>query len=61
MHASLVETVEHVELGERNALDAVDGDGLAHQNGIEPAAAAALAAGDDAEFMAARAEELADR
>ena len=52
-----VEPVQHVNLGERNAGDARHRDRLAHQHGVEPAAAA-LAARDGAEFMAALAEPL---
>src|SRR5690606_19345807 len=55
----LFETVEHVQLGERDAGDARDRAGLADQHGIEPAAAA-LAAGDGAELAAALAQTLAD-
>ena len=55
----LVEAVENVELGERDAVDAAGAHGLAHQHGVEPAAAA-RAAGDGAEFVAALAERLAD-
>ena len=54
-----LEAVEHVELGQRDAGDAADRDGLAHQHRVEPAAAA-LAAGDGAELVAALAEPLAD-
>src|SRR5690606_27692764 len=53
-----VETVEDVELGQRDAGNAVGGDRLAHRRRVEPAAAA-LAARDRAEFMALLAEELA--
>jgi hypothetical protein len=51
----VVEPVEHVELGQRDAGDARHGAGLAHQHRVEPAAAA-LAPGDGAEFMAALAQ-----
>ena len=54
-----VETIEHVELGQRQAVDAADPHGLAHQHRVEPAAAA-LAPGVDAEFLAAAADLLAD-
>src|SRR3954453_24155429 len=54
----LVQTVEHVELGEGDSGDARARAGLADQNGVEPAAAA-LAAGDRAELAAALAEPLA--
>jgi hypothetical protein len=56
----LVEPVEHVELGQRDPGDSRDPAGLAHQRGVEPAAAA-LAPGHRAELMAALAEALADR
>ena len=55
----LVEAVEHVELGQRDAVDAADLDGLAHQHGVEPAAAP-LAPRDGAELVPALAEPLAD-
>ena len=55
----LVEPVEHVELGQRDAVDAADLDRLAHHHRVEPAAAA-RPAGDDAELAAAFAEGLAD-
>ena len=54
-----LEAVEHVEFGQRDAGDAADRDRLAHQHRVEPAAAAP-AAGDGAELMAALAEPLAD-
>ena len=54
-----LEPVEHVELGQRDAGDAADRGRLAHQHRVEPAAAA-LAAGDGAELVAALAELLAD-
>ena len=56
----LLEAVEHVELGQRDAVDAARRAGLAHQRRVEPAAAA-LAPGDGAELVAALAEALADR
>jgi hypothetical protein len=55
----LVEAIENVELGERNAGNAVGGDRLAYQRCVEPAAAA-LAARDRTEFMTLLAEELTD-
>src|SRR5438132_7175226 len=55
-----LEAVEHVELGEGDAGDAGYGHRLADQHRIEPAATA-LAPGDRAELMAARAKPLADR
>ena len=58
-HLELVEAVEHVELGQRDAGDAAGPYRLAHHHGVEPAAAA-LAPGDRAEFVAALAQALAD-
>ena len=55
----LVEPVEHVELGQRDAGDARRPPGLADQHRVEPAAAA-LAPGHRAELAAALAEPLAD-
>ena len=57
-HLELRHAVEHVELGERDPLDAADLDRLAHQHGVEPAAAPA-AAGHGAELTAALAEPAA--
>ena len=54
----LVEPVEHVDLGQGDAGDPADRRRLAHQHRIEPAAAA-LAARDGAELMAAHAQPLA--
>src|ERR1700704_1096995 len=54
-----VEAVENVELGQRQAVDAAGADSLPHQHRVEPAAAA-LASGVDAEFLAATADQLAD-
>src|SRR5690606_2101016 len=54
-----LKAVEDVQLRECDAVNAVDGDRLANQHGVEPATAA-LAAGDSAELMAAGAEEFAD-
>ena len=51
--------VEHVQFGQRDAGHAADRDRLADQHRVEPAAAA-LAPGDGAEFVAALAELLAD-
>jgi hypothetical protein len=56
----LLEPVKHVELGQRDAGDAVDGDRLPHQCRVEPAAAA-LAARHGAEFMAALAQNWPSR
>ena len=56
---SVSHAVEHVELGQRQALDAAELDRLADQHGVEPAAAA-RAAGDGAELVAALAQALAD-
>ena len=54
-----VEAVENIELGQRQAVDAAGPHGLAHQHRVEPAAAP-LAPGIDAEFLAAAADLLAD-
>src|ERR1700759_5276568 len=54
-----VEAVENIELGQRQAVDAAGPHRLAHQHGVEPAAAP-LAPGVDAEFLAAAADLLAD-
>ena len=51
--------IEHVELGQRDAVDAADFTGLAHEAGVEPAAAA-RAPRDRAELRPALAEQLAD-
>src|SRR6185312_5095952 len=53
----LVEPVEHVELGQRDAVNPADAAGLAHQHRVEPAAAP-RPAGDGAELAAALAEPL---
>src|SRR3546814_3111695 len=58
--ADRVETVEHVELGQRDSGDARHRAALPHEHRVEPAAAA-LAPGDGAEFMSALAELLAGR
>ena len=55
----LIETVQDVELGQRQALDAARSHRLAHQNRVEPAAAS-RPAGHDAEFLATLAERSAD-
>src|SRR6267154_267466 len=55
-----VKTVENIELGQGQAVDAAGPHGLAYQRRIEPAAAP-LAAGVDAELLAAAADLLADR
>src|SRR5580693_5082861 len=54
-----VEAIEDIELGQRQAVDATGAHGLAHQRGVEPAAAA-LASGVDAELLAAAADLLTD-
>src|ERR1700719_49322 len=54
-----VVSVENIELGQRQAVDAAGPHRLAHQHGVEPAAAP-LAPGIDAEFLAAAADLLAD-
>ena len=54
-----VEPVEHVQLRQRDAVDAAHLHRLAHQAGVEPAAAA-WPAGHCAELMAALAEKPAD-
>ena len=50
--------VEHIEFGEGNAGNARNGDRLAYQNGIKPAAAT-MPACDSTEFMTALAQLLA--
>src|SRR5262249_57854003 len=55
----LLEAVEHIELGERDAVDARGLHRLAHHHRIEPAAAP-LPARHHAEFLAALSERLAD-
>src|SRR5579862_2604910 len=57
--ANLRESVEHVEFGERDTVDAADLDHLADQGRIEPAAAA-LAAGHRAKLAPNAPEVLAD-
>src|SRR3546814_6378673 len=54
----LLEAVENVELGQRDALDAGQLGSLAHHHRVEPAAAP-LPARDHAELAAARAQQLA--
>src|SRR5665213_2588300 len=56
----LGEAVQHVELGQRDAVDAGDLHRLAHHHRVEPPTAP-LAPGDHAELLAARAPPLADR
>src|SRR5690348_10370348 len=56
----LLKAVEDVEFGERQALNAAGAHSLAHQNGVEPAAAPWPSC-DDAEFLAALTEGFADR
>src|SRR5215210_7368541 len=53
-----VEAVENVELGQGDAVDAGGANRLAHEHGVEPAAAA-LAARDGAELAPALADALA--
>src|SRR5690606_22675424 len=53
-----LETVEDVELRERDAVDAGGAHGLAHEGGVEPAAAA-LAARNHPELLALLPDELA--
>src|SRR5690606_12282313 len=53
-----LETIENVELGERDAVDARGAHGLSNERGVEPAATA-LAARDDAELVALPAQKLA--
>ena len=50
--------VQHIQLGQRNAGDAVNLDGLAHQHGIKPATTP-RPAGGGAELVAAFAQFLA--
>ena len=54
-----LESVEHVQFGQRNAGHARYRKRLPHQHGVKPAAAA-LTPGDRAEFMTAFAKPLAD-
>ena len=58
-HLQFVQAVQHVQLGQRDAVDAAHGDGLAHHHRVEPAAAA-RPTGDGAELMAALAQPAAD-
>src|SRR6476659_1069842 len=53
-----VETIEDIQLGQRQTMDAAGPHRLAHQHRIEPAAAP-LASGVDTEFLAATADLLA--
>ena len=55
---NLLEFVEHVELGDDDAVETVDRRSVTEQRDIEPAAAA-RPAGDGAEFLAAAADLLA--
>src|SRR5277367_89782 len=55
----LVETVEDVELGQRQTVDAARPHRLPYQHGIEPTAAS-RPAGHDAELLAAFAQHPAD-
>src|SRR5438045_2277480 len=54
-----VETIQNIELGQRQPVDAAGPHGLAHQHGIEPADAP-LASSIDPELLAAAANLLAD-
>src|SRR5689334_17310905 len=54
-----LETIEDIELGQGKPMDATGPHGLAHQHGVEPAAAP-FASGVDAEFLATAADLLAD-
>src|SRR5690606_27254587 len=58
-HLQRVHAVEHVELGDAQAADAVDGDGALERDDVDPAAAA-RAAGGGAVFLAAVADALPD-
>src|SRR6185437_8622081 len=51
----LVEAIENIELGQREAIDAAGADGLTHQHGVEPADSP-LASRVDAEFPATPAD-----
>src|SRR5215469_15941345 len=53
-----VEAIQHIELGQRDAVYAAGDHRLTNENGIEPTAAA-LAPRDGAEFMASLAQLLA--
>src|SRR5205085_10694651 len=54
-----LKTIEDIELGQRQPVDAAGPHGLAHQHRVEPAAAP-LASGIDAELLAAAAALLPD-
>ena len=54
----VIEAVEHVELGQRERVEAVDADAVAHGDGVVPAAAA-RPAGDRAVLVAALAQAVA--
>src|SRR5690606_501490 len=58
-HLDLFHAVQHVEFGQRDAVHAIRHHRLADLNRIEPATAT-LAPRDGPEFVAARAQELAD-
>src|SRR5262249_7759137 len=55
----LVETIEDIELGQRQTLNAAGAYRLPYQNRVEPTAAS-WSAGNDAEFLAAFAKRLTD-
>ena len=58
-HLDLGEAIEHVQLREREGVEAVHAHRIAHDHGVEPAAAA-RAPGDGAELAATLAQRLAD-
>src|SRR5581483_10977679 len=58
-YLDLVETIENVELGQRQAVYAAGANRLQHQHGIKPAATP-RPPGNDTVFLAALAERLAD-
>src|SRR5690606_32076173 len=58
-HLQLVHAVEHVELGDAQAADAVDRDRALERDDVDPAAAARTAGGG-AVFLAAVADALPD-
>src|SRR5690606_29283036 len=55
-----LQAVEHIQLGQGDAVDAVDGDRLAYQHGVEPAATTGPA-GVDPDFPTDGGEVLAHR
>src|SRR5262245_53083978 len=57
-YLNLVEFVKHVELGHHQAVEAVDGGGVAQQRNVEPAAAPRTS-GDGPEFVPALADAVA--